>query len=106
MAGEPPPAPLEHPFPARRTAGVQLAARLERLRHEAPVIVALEPGGSLVAEVVATELDAPFGAIAVARIGEPGQRVGAVAEGGPAIVDYDLARSLGIEPTALSRARA
>src|SRR5690349_23127689 len=99
-------AALEHPFPDRRTAGVELAARLERLRHEEPVIVALEPGGVPVAEVVAQELAAPFGVIAVARIGEPGHRVGAVAEGGPAIVDHALARSLGIAPDALARARA
>jgi hypothetical protein len=41
---------------------------LERLRHEPPVILALEPGGVPVGEVVAEELAAPFGVIAVARL--------------------------------------
>ncbi len=97
--------PVDHPFPDRRVAGLELAARLERLRHEAPLILALEPGGTPVAEVVAEELAAPFDTIAVARIGDPGQRVGAVAEGGPALVDHDLVRTLGISPAALADAR-
>ena len=98
--------PDDHPFPDRRAAGVELAARLERLRHEAPVILALEPGGVPVGEVVAEELAAPFGVIAVARMGEPGHRFGAVAEDGPALVDHDIARALGIGPEALAIARA
>src|SRR3954452_24864208 len=98
-------APADHPFPDRRVAGVERAARLERLRNEEPVILALEPGGVAVAEVVAEQLAAPFSVIAVARIGEPGHRVGAVAEGGPAVVDHDLARAFGIGPAALMAAR-
>jgi putative phosphoribosyl transferase len=97
--------PADHPFPDRRAAGVELAARLERLRREAPVILALEPGGVPVGAVVAEELAAPFGVIAVARIGEPGRRVGAVAEDGPPLVDHDLARAFGIGPAALALAR-
>src|SRR4051794_23059494 len=97
--------PLDHPFPDRHAAGVELAARLERLRGEAPVIVALEPGGVPVGEVVAEQLGAPFATLAVARIGEPGHRVGAVAEGGPAVVDHALARSLGVDAGA-ARAQA
>lgn len=98
-------APADHPFPDHRAAGIALAARLDRLRHEAPVILALEPGGVPVGAVVAEELRAPFGVIAIARIGEPGRRVGAVAEDGPAVVDHDLARALGIGPAALAVAR-
>ena len=105
VGGVPPEVPADHPFPDRRQAGVELAVRLERLRHEAPIIVALEPGGVAVAHVVAEELAAPFGAIAVARIGPPGRRVGAVAEGGPAIVDHDLARAFGLDAGALAAAR-
>jgi predicted phosphoribosyltransferase len=94
--------PADHPFPDRRAAGVELAARLERLRQEDPVILALEPGGLPVGEVVAERLAAPFGVIAVARIGEPGRRFGAVAEGGPPVVDQDIARALGIGAAALA----
>jgi putative phosphoribosyl transferase len=97
--------PLEHPFPDRHAAGVELAARLRRLRDEAPVILALEPGGVPVGEVVAQELGAPFAAIAVARMGEPGRRFGAVAEDGPPVVDHDLARALGVSAPELSDAR-
>jgi predicted phosphoribosyltransferase len=97
-----PGAPAGHPFPDRRAAGIELAARLERLRDEAPVVLALEPGGVPVGAVVAEVLDAPIAVIAVARIGEPGRRVGAVAEGGPPVVDHDLARALGIGPAALT----
>jgi putative phosphoribosyl transferase len=102
---EPPPAPPEHPFPDRRTAGLALAARLERLRYDDPVILALEPGGVPVGAVAAEVLGAPFGVIAVARIGEPGQRVGAVAEGGPPIIEHNLVRAYRLDAMALATAR-
>jgi len=38
---EPLQAPPEHPFPDRRSAGLELAARLERLRDDDLVILAL-----------------------------------------------------------------
>ena len=101
-----PEVPLEHPFPDRRAAGVELAARLERLRHEAPVILGLEPGGAPVGEAVAEVLAAPFSVIAIARIGEPGRRVGAVAEDGPPVIDHDLARAQGIVRGELEEARS
>jgi putative phosphoribosyl transferase len=43
--------------------------------------------------------------IAVARIGEPGKRVGAVAEGGPPMIDHRLARSYRLDAVALAIAR-
>jgi putative phosphoribosyl transferase len=98
-------APPEHPFPDRRTAGLALAARLERLRDDDPVILALEPGGVPVGAVAAEALGAPFGAIAVARIGEPGRRVGAVAEGGPPIIDESLVRTYQLDRMALATLR-
>jgi putative phosphoribosyl transferase len=97
-------APDEHPFADRRTAGLALAARLERLRDDDPVILALEPGGVPVGAVAAEALGAPFGVIAVARIGEPGRRVGAVAEGGPPVIDHRLAPRTGLQ--GLTRAPA
>jgi putative phosphoribosyl transferase len=103
--GVPPEVPAEHPFPDRRVAGVELAARLERFRDETPIVVGLEPGGVPVGEVVAQQLGAPFAVIAVARIGEPGHRVGAVAEDGPPIIDHDLARALGLDAASVARAR-
>lgn len=98
--------PLDHPFPDRHGAGVQLAARLERMRPDEPVILALEPGGVPVAEAVAEALGAPLAIIAVARIGAPGRRVGAVAEDGPPVIDHDLARAHGLGRAALAEASA
>lgn len=102
---EPVQAPPDHPFPDRRTAGLALAARLERLRDEDLVILALEPGGVPVGAVAAEALGAPFGVIAVARIGEPGRRVGAVAEGGPPVIDSSLVRLHRLDAVALATAR-
>jgi putative phosphoribosyl transferase len=102
---EPVQAPPEHPFPDRRTAGLALAARLERLREDDPVILALEPGGVPVGAVAAEVLGAQFGVIAVARIGEPGRRIGAVAEGGPPIIDERLVRTYQLDRMALATLR-
>jgi len=104
--GAGPEVPLDHPFPDRHAAGVELAARLERLRHEAPIVLALEPGGVPVGKAVAEALAAPFSIITVARIGEPGRRVGAVTEGGPPVIDHQLARAHGVGRAALAQARA
>jgi predicted phosphoribosyltransferase len=43
--GVPSEVPAEHPFPDWWVAAVELAARLERFRDEAPIVLGLEPGG-------------------------------------------------------------
>jgi hypothetical protein len=45
-------------FPNRRSAGRQLAARLEQLREEKPVVLALPRGGVPVGFEIAEGLDA------------------------------------------------
>jgi putative phosphoribosyl transferase len=95
-------------FPDRRTAGHTLAARLERLRAEAPVVVALSRSGVPVAHEIARSLGAPLDVLTIRRVGEPGHWVGAVAEDGTAVIDHDLARlyRLGAEELSELRERA
>lgn len=92
-------------FSDRREAGRRLAARLERLRHEAPVILALPRGGVAVAAEIAAELAAPLDVIVVEKIGDPGRWIGAVAEDGLAVVDHVRAKALGNDAERLASAR-
>jgi predicted phosphoribosyltransferase len=92
-------------FRDRSEAGRRLAVRLERLRHEAPVVLALPRGGVPVAAEVAAALAAPLDVIAVHKLGDPGGRFGAVAEDGVAVVDHDRALALGVDPARLSALR-
>jgi predicted phosphoribosyltransferase len=93
------------PFRDRSDAGRRLAVPVERVRREAPVIVALPRGGVPIALEIAAALAAPLDLLAVREIGPPERRFGAVAEGGIAIVDHDTARGLGLTADALSALR-
>src|SRR6266481_9437649 len=71
-------------FSNRRSAGRQLAARLEQLREEKPVVLALPRGGVPVGFEIAEGLDAPLDIILVRKIGVPWQpelALGAVVDG-------------------------
>ena len=92
-------------FHDRHDGGRRLAARLERLRPEAPVVLALPRGGVPVAVEVARALGAPLDVLAVRQVGEPGSRVGAVAEGGVAVIDHGEALALGIGARELAALR-
>jgi predicted phosphoribosyltransferase len=92
-------------FEDRRDAGRRLAARLERFRHEAPIVLALPRGGVPVADTIAEALAAPLDLLVTRSLGEPGYRVGAVAEGGLSIVDHERARLLGIDAETLMAMR-
>jgi putative phosphoribosyl transferase len=92
-------------FKDRRAAGRRLAERLERLRGEAPVVLALERGGVPVAAEVAAALAAPLDLLVVHKAGEPGSHVGAVTEDGLAVVDHERARVLGISSERLAALR-
>lgn len=92
-------------FRDRRDAGRRLAARLEHLRPEAPVVLAVPRGGLPVAQEVAQALGAPLDVLTVRKVGEPRSRYGAVAEGGIAVIDHDDAARLGIDAAALAAAR-
>src|SRR5690348_4753709 len=83
-------------FRDRREAGQALAARLERFRCAAPVVLALSRGGVPVADEVAIALAAPLDVLAVQPVGDPGRHVGAITEDGLAVIDHDQAYALGI----------
>jgi putative phosphoribosyl transferase len=89
----------------RRDAGRRLAALAERWRHDAPVVLAVPRGGVPVGLEVARALGAPLDILAVHHVGRPGNRVGAVAEGGLAVIDHDRVRELGLTADELSELR-
>jgi putative phosphoribosyl transferase len=81
----------------RRDAGRRLAARLEPLKAEAPVVVGLPRGGVPVAYEIAATLDAPMDIIVVRKLGAPFQHelgLGALAEGGVGVVNEPLVRAV------------
>lgn len=93
-------------FKNRRDAGRQLAALLTALAAERPIVIALPRGGVPVAIEVARALGAPLDLLTVRKLGAPGNpelAVGAVAEGGTAVVDQETAHLLGIDPETLAR---
>lgn len=72
-------------FRDRRDAGRRLAASLEHLRGERPVIVGIPRGGVPVAAEVASALQAPLDVTVVRKVGAPQNpeyAIGALAEGG------------------------
>ena len=86
-------------FADRRNAGRLLAAQLRSLTGEHPIVVALPRGGVAVAVEVAQALGAPLDVLAVRKLGAPGNLelgVGAIAEGGSAVLDVDTARLVGM----------
>lgn len=89
-------------FADRKTAGRQLSQRLQYLRHEKPVVLALPRGGVPVGFEIAEGLDAALDIVLVRKIGVPWQpelALGAVVDGAdPQIVINDsLAAELAID---------
>jgi len=71
-------------FRDRAEAGRLLAARLQKMRDDAPVVLALPRGGVPVAAEIARSLHAPLGVLLVRKIGAPTQpelAVAAIADG-------------------------
>lgn len=79
-------------FQDRTDAGRQLAERLDYLKTQDPVVLALPRGGVPVAFEVAKALDAPLDLVLVRKIGAPGQEeygIGAIADGPQPVVTLD-----------------
>ena len=75
-------------FLDRDDAGRRLAAELEHIRGQRPVVVGLTRGGVPVGAQVATALDAPLVALSPRKVGHPWQReyaIAAVCEDGPLV---------------------
>jgi putative phosphoribosyl transferase len=88
-------------FRDRRDAGMQLAALLEPLRAERPIVVGLPRGGVPVAHAVAEVLDAPLDVIVVRKMGVPSQPelgMGAVGEDGVRVLNDDVVRLMHVRP--------
>jgi predicted phosphoribosyltransferase len=86
---------LEARFADRAAAGRRLAARLEYLRDQRPVILGLPRGGVPIAYEVARALHAPLDVIVVRKLGVPWLpelAMGAIGEGGSRVVDRGLLR--------------
>lgn len=89
-------------FVDRRAAGRELARRLQHLRAERPLVLALPRGGVPVGFEIAEGLDAPLDVVLVRKIGAPGEpelALGAVLDGDAAqvLIDQGLAKALGVD---------
>lgn len=85
-------------FSDRRDAGRRLAAALDHLRERRPVVLAVPRGGVVVGRAVADHLGAPLDVIVPRKLRAPFNpelAIGAVAEGGAAVLEDALARDTG-----------
>ncbi|MEU6083559.1 phosphoribosyltransferase [Streptomyces sp. NPDC047108] len=92
-------------FTDRAEAGRMLAAELDRLRDENPVVLGLPRGGVPVAYEVARALGAPLDVILVRKLGVPSHRelgFGAIGEGGVRIVHEHIAALSRADDSALA----
>ena len=84
----------QHPYKDRRSAGVELASRLGKLKGRSDVVVlALPRGGVPVGYEVARALDAPLDVFLVRKLGVPAHRelaMGAIASGGVRVLNADV----------------
>ena len=100
----PAPAPRAARFKDRHEAGRQLAALLEPLRSERPVVIAIPRGGVPVAAEVARALGAPLDVTVVRKIGAPQNpefAIGALAEGGVHVLSERAVSALGLSAAQL-----
>lgn len=89
------------PYADRAEAGALLAEILWDMSPRDPVVLALPRGGVAVAAPVAERLRAPLDVLVTRKIGHPARPelgVGAIAEGGLLVLDYEMLDRLGLEP--------
>jgi putative phosphoribosyl transferase len=93
-------------FTDRVDAGKRLGERLAAETWHEPVVVGLPRGGVPVAREVALALGAPLDVLVARKLGAPGQPelgIGAIAEGGVAVLDREGVQRLGLTDADLSR---
>jgi len=93
-------------FTDRADAGRQLAARLEGLKGQDVIVLALPRGGVPVGAEVARALDSPLDVIGVRKLGAPMQPelgVGAIAEGGVRVLDRSILARLRLDEAAIDQ---
>ncbi|WP_167530669.1 phosphoribosyltransferase [Microbispora hainanensis] len=89
------------PYADRAEAGALLAEILRDMNPRDPVVLALPRGGVAVAAPIAERLRAPLDVLVTRKIGHPARPelgVGAIAEGGLLVLDYEMLDRLGLEP--------
>jgi predicted phosphoribosyltransferase len=90
------------PFPDRYDAGRQLAVRLAPYAGRSDVLVlGLPRGGVPVAFEVSRALGAPLDVLLVRKLGVPGHEelaMGAIASGGPRVLNEEVVRDLRLSP--------
>ncbi len=92
----------------REEAGEILATSVAGLELDDPVVLGLPRGGLIVARPVAIRLEAPLDMLIVRKLGHPAQpelAMGAIAEGGSAVLAPDLMEWMGVTEHALERVR-
>src|SRR6185295_8517461 len=96
------------PFRDRRDAGRVLASQLQSYADRDDVIVlGLPRGGVPVAYEVAAALEAPLDVFLVRKLGVPGHEelaMGAISSGGVIVLNEEVVRGFGIEPSVVRRA--
>lgn len=93
-------------FTDRRQAGQALARALHRYSGTDPIVLALPRGGVPIGREVASALDADFDVLIVRKLGAPNNpeyAIGAVGEGGTAVLDEQAVTSLHIDDATLQR---
>lgn len=93
-------------FADRSEAGRRLAERLEKYRHEQPIVLALPRGGVVVGYEIARALDAPLDVIVARKVGVPGHRelgMGAIAPDDVRVIDETTVRMLGVTQAQIDR---
>jgi len=95
---------MSRTFADRLHAGRVLAGRVAERTLLDPIVLALPRGGVCVAQPVAEALGAPLEVLVARKLGAPMQpelALGAIAEGGPRVVDDHLRTSLHVSARAL-----
>jgi predicted phosphoribosyltransferase/dienelactone hydrolase len=96
-------------FRDRDDAGEQLAARLDHLAAQQPIVLALPRGGVPVAAHVAARLHAPLDILVVRKLGvpfHPELAMGAIGEEGARVLEPDVLRHAGITAEQLATVEA
>jgi len=94
-------AALQEPYRDRRHAGAELARRLDYLKGDDVVVLALPRGGVPVGFEVGRALDAPLDVFVVRKLGLPGHpefAMGAIASGGIGVLNDEVVRLYRIPP--------
>lgn len=96
-------------FADRADAGRELALRLEHLKGEPVIVLALPRGGVPVGYQVARALEAPLDVFVVRKLGTPGHielAMGALASGGVRVLNDEVVEWYGIPPAVIDAVAA